>query len=367
MKRLLKRVLVSSILCICAIAPALPDENLGVCELLLLKLREISGERFNEPAPELRLTVTEGDRPRPLLDAPEIFDRLSLNSAKRMDLPPEWQDLASRGLWIVDAEGLLSRNAENGGSSNKNLQLSCARLAELEVKERIRTIATFRQQGYQARLRNLPHANRVVVTGHESVKEIAGGGERLLAILQDSPAGNQNATDGSVHVLLGHESSSGRRPLDDFLDAARNGRFRGEHIVVGVCNVSPAMMYEFVAAAIENGAKSVVAANAPIDATAYSLAVQVLRKQGQLQSRDTALDGWRRAYVDSLKLLDKCIKEPEPAQAVEREFGAIHEWPFPTGQLNKERLKSLRQRLLNDPQLFNHFVLNASIHPFRVV
>jgi hypothetical protein len=296
--------------------------------------------RFNDGRPELAHPTNPATplRLRPVSLDPEEF-------------PAAWRDLPGGSqLWLVDVSGL------NGPQTQEVMQL----LRNIEGTAGVQIHCVVGPEGEsRQRLTALPQPGQTVLQSHASVanafgeiRPADGDGGLMLQALNELAGRSLPASN--LHVLFGHDDGKSKdptkNPIQQWLEDARNERFRGGPVLVVACNLNPELIRTFVTEARANGASSVVVSTRSISVPAYVFAAHVLAHLERIPEGLTPRGVWEYCYAEAANRLETCGNSPERLRFV---FGeTLAKYLVRNDQVDAKRRDNLLAELRQDAGSF---------------
>jgi hypothetical protein len=139
----------------------------------------------------------------------------------------------------------------------------------------------------------------------EQVKRFAIGYLRSKALPQLLARENEGGQ--VVRVIVDH--AEGKLTVRELIDRANRGEYRGRHVILAVCNDSPADIVAFCKAAYKNGCRGVVIPSAKISIPIALLTAESLNRDPRFRSGSIPQAAWKKAERFVMEQLDAVIKE----------------------------------------------------------
>lgn len=108
-----------------------------------------------------------------------------------------------------------------------------------------------------------------------------------------------------VRVIVDH--ADGKLTVQELIDRAKRGDYRGRHVILGVCNDSPADIVAFCKAAYANGCRRVVIPSNQVSIPIALLTAESLNTNPLFRSGNTPQAAWKKAEADVLEKLNALL------------------------------------------------------------
>jgi hypothetical protein len=142
-----------------------------------------------------------------------------------------------------------------------------------------------------------------------------------------------------VRVIIDH--AEGKLTIQELVDRANRGDYRGRRVIFGVSNDDPHQTLSFCSAAFANGAVSITIPSNKVNIPVVLMTAESLSRNPLFRSGNIPQVAWRQAEADVLEALRGVIKESgeddaKPIELLDRVVPGFKASPMFLGEAERD-------------------------------